>query len=475
MAQLTKSLFMSGQQCPRLLWYSYRKELPEIPLSDKHKFAQGREFEKYVKMLFPDGVDLKELRNEENIRETKKLIEQKKTIFEAGIVYRDLFLKADIFQPNEDGWDLIEIKASTKVKPEHIPDLAFQKFVCEKARLKIKRCFVCFLNKEYVRKGKINPQELVSKKEVTEKVNLIDDVEQDSGKYIKFVEQENAPEIAISKNCNNPYHCPLKEECWKTLPENNVLQLTNWRVYWKLFDDGILDIKDIPESTKLTDKDRVIKEAIENNKIAVSKEHIKHFLKSLHYPLYHLDFETFDTAVPIFDKSRPWQKIPFQYSLHIQHEDNEVEHFEFLAEGGEDPRPALLENLRPQIGNSGAVIVFNKTFEINVLKKLAEDFSEHKDWIENVLGRIIDLALPFQRFYYYNPKQKGSYSIKKVLPSITGKSYSELEIDDGQDASMQFFYSSIKHELTNPEEIKRNLLEYCCLDTRASAIIIETQ
>ncbi len=472
MAQITKSLFMSGQQCVKLLWHSYRKDLPEITLSDKHKFAQGREFEVYVKKLYPGAVDLKDLRNDENIEKTKELIKQKKTIFEAGVVYKDYFLKADILQPNGNDWDLIEIKASTKVKPEHIPDLAFQKFVLEKAGLKIKRCFVIFLNKEYVKNGEINPQELASKEEVTEKVNLIKDVEENADKYLKFVELEHSPDVPIGKHCNNPYECPLKSKCWAYLPENNILQLTNWRVYWKLFEEGILDIKNIPENTKLTEKDQLIKEATDNNEVIVSKEHINQFLKSLHYPLYHLDFETFDTAVPIFDKSRPWQKIPFQYSLHIQRENNKVVHFEFLSKGSGDPRPALLENLKSQIGDSGDVMVFNKSFEINVLKMLAEDFPDHKSWIENVLSRIVDLADPFKNFYYYNPKQKGQYSIKKVLPSLTGNGYSDLEINNGGDASMQFFYSNIKHDLGDVAEIRENLLKYCCLDTEGMVWII---
>ena len=473
MAKLTKSLFMKGEQCPRLLWHSYRKKLPEVTLSDQHRMSQGREFEKYVKLLFPEGVDLIDLSNEENLKETQKIIKQKKTIFEAGMVYCDLFLKADILKPNGNAWDLIEIKASTKVKPEHIPDLAFQKFVCEKAGLKIKRCFVYFLNKDFVKKGKIDPKKLVSKEEVTYKVNEIKDVEQNAEKYLKFVELENSPAICISKKCNNPRECPLKGECWKILPEHHVLQLTNWRTYWKLFEEGIMDIKDIPKKTKLSDKDQVIKEASIKKKVAVSKEHIKHFLKSLKYPLYHFDFETFDTAVPLFDNSRPWQKIPFQYSLHVQHKDNKVEHYAFLSEGNVDPRPALLETLKKQIGKSGSVIVFNKTFEISVLKKLAEDFPKHKKWIQNMLDRIVDLATPFKSFYYYNPKQKGSYSIKKVLPSLTGKGYEEMEISAGGDASAQFFYSNIKKELKNIKQIRENLLKYCGLDTEGMVWIIE--
>jgi len=474
MAILTKSKFMNGEQCARLLWFVEKKQLPELTLSDKHKFAQGHDFETYVKKLYPEGIELGDLSFEDNIEATKKAIANRKVIFEAGIKYEDFFIRADLLEPNGDGWNLCEIKSSTKIKPEHIPDLAYQKFVCEKSGLKINKCFVIFLNKDYIKDGEINPKELVCKEEVTEKVDLVKDVEKHAEQYLKILQQEKPAEIinSISKHCNNPHECPLKKDCWGTLPEYNVLQLTNWRVYWRLFNEGIIEIKDIDEGYKLSDKDEIIKEAVDENKVKVSIEHIKHFMRSLHWPLYHFDFETFDTAVPIFDKSRPYQKIPFQYSLHIQHKNGKVEHYGFLSEEG-DPRSALLNSLKPIIGTEGDIIVYNQTFEVNVFKKLAEDFPEHKDWIQNVLDRIKDLAIPFKNFYYYNPKQKGSYSIKKVLPAITSKSYSELEINNGGDASMLYFYSHIKKELTNRDEIRKNLLKYCGLDTEGMVWIID--
>jgi hypothetical protein len=135
---------MSGQQCPRLLWFSSRNQLPKFSLYDQHKFAQGREFEKYVKKLFPDGIDLDNLNLGENIKVTQNLIRQSKTIFEASMAYKDLFFKSDILEPSADGWNLHEIKASTKVKDEHIPDLAFQKFVCEKSGINIKKCLAAY-------------------------------------------------------------------------------------------------------------------------------------------------------------------------------------------------------------------------------------------------------------------------------------------------------------------------------------------
>lgn len=468
---LTKSKFMHGLQCHRLLWHANKKLLPDVSLADEHKFSQGYEFEGCVKQLFKEGVDLGGLEFEGNLRRTKELVKEKKTIFEAGFLFEDHFVRSDMLKPAGDKWDLYEIKSTTQVKPQHIPDLAFQKYVLEKAGLKVNKCFVLYLNKEYVKKGKIDPEKLISIEEVTEKVELIDGIESNAKKFLKVMQQDEFKEIPISPNCNKPYVCPLKKDCWGTLPENHVLQLTNWRVYWKLFDEGIQDIHDIPSGTKLAPKDEIIIESLKNGHY-ISEEHINHFLKGLKYPLYHFDFETFDTAVPLYDKSRPYQKIPFQYSLHIEQRNGEVEHKEFLAEGDKDPRSSLLEQMKKDLTGTGDILVFNKSFEISVMEQLAEDFPEYKEWLLQAVNRVVDLAVPFRSFYYYNKKQKGSYSIKKVLPSLTGKDYSELEINNGADASMLYFYSHIQHKLENKEQIRQNLYKYCGLDTEGMIWII---
>jgi len=471
---LTKSLYMNGQQCPRLLWFSSRHQLPELSLYDQHKFAQGRDFEKYVKKLFPDGIDLSDFSYGKNIKETQNLIRQGRIIFEASMVYKNLLFKGDILESTDDGWNLYEMKSSTKVKDEYIPDMASQKYICEKNGIKIKNCFIEYINKDYIKQGNVIPNELVLQQDVTGDVNQVCDIEENSEKYIEIMKQSKPPEISISIKCNKPYTCPLKDECWGSLPQYHVLQLTNWRKYWELYEEGILDIKNIPKDEILSsNKDRLIKEAVDGNKIIINKNKIRNFLKELQYPLYYFDFETYDTAIPIFNQSKPYQKIPFQYSLHIQDENNKVKHFEFLARRGKDPRPELLVRLKKEIRQIGSIIVFNKTFEISVLKKLAEDFPGYENFIENTINRIIDLAEPFKNYDYYNPVQKGRYSLKAVLPAITGKGYSNLEIGNGTDASMKYFYSHIKDDLKNIDEIRKNLLKYCGLDTEGMIWIID--
>ena len=470
MKTLTKSKFTKGQQCLRLLWFADRKQLPEVSLMDQHRFNQGPIFEEYAKKLY-SGTELGDLDFNENIEKTKELVEKKKTIFEAGFKFNDFFIRADILEFDKDGWNLYEIKASSDEKKLKIyfPDLAFQKFVIEKCGLKIKKCFVLKLNKEYVKNGEIEPNKLVEKHDVTENVELIDNVEECANKYLEVIKDDNEPGINISVNCNRPYTCLLKPHCWGTLPENNVLHLTNWRQYWNFFHQGLIDMKDVVNE-KLNSKDEVIRKAVNKCQVVYSKEHIKHFMNTLKFPLYHFDFETFDTAVPIYDSSKPYQKIPFQYSLHVQHKDK-VEHFEYLASGNEDPRIKLLEQLQKEISGKGSVVVFNKSFEISVLKNLVLDFPSHVEWIENVINRIVDLAVPFQNFHYYCPTQKGSYSIKKVLPAITGKGYDNLEINNGGDASIEYFNNFIA-EKTGDDKLRQNLLNYCCLDTEGMIWIV---
>jgi hypothetical protein len=473
MALLTKSKYINGQQCARLLWHANKKLLPDVSVADQHRFNQGFDFERIARKLFPEGVNLSNLDFLGNLDSTKRFVAKNKTIIEAGFKEDNLFVRSDVLEFTSDGWNLYEIKSTTSVKPQHITDLAFQKFLIEKTGIKVSKCFVLFLNKEFVKQGEIDPSKLVSKEEVTEKVGLIDDIEANVSKYFEVMGLAEAPSITISQNCNKPYECPLKKECWGTLPEDNVLHLTNWRQYWKMFESGVIDMKDIPSDLELKDKDSVIRKAAVEKKVQISKEHLKHFMNTLKFPLYHFDFETFDTAVPIYDKSRPYQKIPFQYSLHIQHEDGSLKHFEYLADGKEDPRLKLLEQLKDQIEGTGSVVVFNKSFEIMVLTKLAEDFPSHAEWIGKVLGRIVDLATPFQGFHYYCPTQKGRYSIKKVMPAVTGKPcYDELEISNGADASVRYFNSHIK-EMLGDGELREHLLKYCCMDTEGMVWIVD--
>jgi len=207
----------------------------------------------------------------------------------------------------------------------------------------------------------------------------------------------------------------------------------------------------------------------------INKEAIANFLSDLNYPLFFMDFETFQPAIPLFDNSKPYQQIPFQYSIHIKEKnDGELKHFEFLAEPGEDTRVKFIEGLLKDIERKGDVIVYNKAFEITRLKEIARDFPEYSEEIEKLILRIKDLMIPFQRKYYYAPEMKGSYSIKAVLPSLVPElSYDELKIKEGGLASITFESLQTETDMIIIVETSEQLLEYCKMDTLAMVKILE--
>lgn len=297
----------------------------------------------------------------------------------------------------------------------------------------------------------------------------------------EIINSPKMPEDDISHNCKKPYPCPV-EHCWNFQEDGSVFELyRGGDKCFKMYENGIFQIEDIPEDEyKLTTNQQVQLKCAKENIVHVEKDKIKEFLHSFEYPLYYLDFETYNTAIPLFDGIKPYQQVPFQFSLHVKETpEAELKHYEFLAEGTDDPREKFIIEMKKLLGDHGAIVTYNMSFEKRILRELGELFPEHKDWIDSVIGRVVDLLVPFQKFYYYNPKQKGSASIKKVLPALIGKSYDGMEIAEGGTASLQYLFSThgrVNGDKANEEETKKireALLKYCELDTLAMVWILE--
>jgi hypothetical protein len=186
-----------------------------------------------------------------------------------------------------------------------------------------------------------------------------------------------------------------------------------------------------------------------------------------------MDFETCSFAIPLFDGSSPYQQIPFQFSVHVVQEKGATpEHFSFLADGTNDPRPEFMAKLKEVMGTKGSVIAYNAGFEMGILRKCAEVLPKYKKWVESIEERMIDLLQPFRDFAYYHPKQDGSCSLKKVLPVLTGKSYDDMEIGDGGTASAEYVRVTFTEDNKDKEKVRKLLEEYCGLDTMGMVDII---
>ena len=472
MALLSKSKYLIGLECPRYLWTIFNdpKSLPEFDEQTQYRFEQGYNVEKYAKQLF-EGIDASDdFMN--NIKKTKTLINQNKTVFEAGIMIKRLYARADILRYN-NGWELYEIKASTSVKETHLEDLAFQKYVFELAGLEIKKCFVIHINTNYVKEGEIDILKLLSVVEVEIKT---DHVSENIESMFEIIKLKEIPEIELGKQCKKNYDCPLN--CWSILPENNVFDLfRGGKKSLDLYSLGISSLIDIPDDFKLNLNQKIQVNSIKENSVFINKIEIKKWIDSLNYPLYYLDFESFQTAIPLFNNSRPYQQICFQYSLHIQNLENDniekIKHKDFLYQDKCDPREDFIKNLIEDLNDVGSIIVYNKTFEITRLKELSKDFPIYEPKIKLIINRIVDLYDIFKNFWYYHPLQKGSTSIKTILPLFSDKNYNDLLINNGNDASleyMKFLLSDISDE--DKKNIKINLIEYCKQDTFAEIIIL---
>jgi len=481
MELLTKSKYLIGLQCPKYLWTMFHEKhkIPEPDEQAQFKFDQGYLVGDLAKSLFKNGIEIETENFSKNLESSRELLKNKKPLFEPAFLIDRLYSRADILEPNKDGWDIIEVKSSTEVKDVHVKDVAFQKYCYEKAGLKIKKCFLMHINKEYVRKGKIEAKKLLFKEDITKDVEKEILLIPERLKVIyKIIDADKNPVTKIGKNCENPYECPLIDDCWSFLPENSVFDLyRGGKRTIELFESGILAIKDIPEQYELHEKQKIQHECEKTGKPYINKKGIKEFLDSLKYPLYFMDFETYSTVIPLYDGLKPYQNIPFQFSVHVV-DKNGKKHYSFIAEGSEDPREKFIENLKKVIGAEGTIVVYNQSFEQSRLKELAELFPKYKTFTDSVIKRMADLLVVFREFNYYHPKQKGSCSIKYVLPALTGKSYEGMEIANGGDASLDYLY--ITHgtngKKASKEEVlkvRKDLEKYCGLDTEGMVWILE--
>ena len=474
---LPKTKYQQGLQCPKLLWMSYhaKYQFPPVDSETQAIFNQGNEVTNLAKTLFPDGVEIEGVEDFEAIlKKTQELLLQKKPLFEAALRYKNTFARPDILVPNKDGsWDLYEVKSSTQVKDVHYEDVAFQKYCYEGAGLKIRKVYLVHINNEYVKNGPIDPAALLTQEDVTEQAQELSmQVESRVNEMVGVLNQKECPGISIGLQCSDPYDCPLQELCWQHIPEDSVFVFNRIarKKAFAFIKEGFLRARDVPPERLTAASHQVVHKCHTENKIHVDPAAIQAFITQLKFPIHFIDFETVNPAIPLYDGTRPFQQIPFQFSLHIlAAPGKELEHYAFLAEGANDPRPEFLKRLKALIRPSGSIIAYNLSFERGRLEESVEAYPEYTTWLDEIQGRLLDLMTPFQKFDYYDPKQLGKYSIKSVYPALVGGSYEEMTISEGGQASREYARVTFSNGITEEDrrQVYDGLLEYCKLDTQA--------
>ncbi len=477
---LSKSLILKGLQCQKALWLT--KNPPDFELPPKPDlealFRTGTEVGILAQQLFPGGVEVpyEGLSFGEQLTRTKQLIDSgAEVIYEASFSFSAIFVKVDILVRDGDSWQIHEVKMGTGVKDVNLDDVAVQHYVLNGCGLSVSKSFLVHINNQYVRQGDIEVDQLFTGEEITPQVLARLQGMPDVVAELRATLREGTePTIDIGPHCKDPYECDFIPYCWRHIPEDSIFDLRGRGIdKFELYNQGIVRLEDVPLD-ELNGAQRFQAEATLEQKDVTDREAVEEFIDSLWYPLCHLDFETFDTPIPPFDGVRPYQKIPFQYSLHIQQAAGaEPEHYEYLAQPNVDPRRELAEQLLASIPEDACVLTYNQSFEKGVLRDLAALFPDLAEAIEARLANVRDLMVPFKKRHIYRWPMRGSYSIKEVLPALIPEmSYEGMEVADGM-AAMQAYRDMCALEPGEElERLRAAMLEYCRLDTLAMVRIL---
>ena len=466
---ITKTDFILYLDSPLHLWAFKNNKVPrqQIDIFLQHLFQQGYEVEKYAKEYINQYLlPLYKAKEEDYLfQPTVKKGGEKEGKYEART---DFLIK----NPATNKWDIYEIKSTTKVEKDHKYDATFQ-YLVFREKYDIGDTYILHLNKEYVRDGEISLRDLFVAENVNEEIEKLKD-EVLTLRYDAYLvaKQDNREGIEA---CIRPKKCPCVSICHPNLPEysiydiNNITQNENKVRELELVGK---DIQDVPKGFKLSTKQRLQVDMAQKNERYINKEGIKERFEELIYPIFFLDYETFNPAIPLFNGYKPFDHITFQYSVHVKRdEDSKLEHYEYIHTEKTDPIPTLLESLKEIVGNTGSIVVWNKSFEGSRNTKMGEIYSEYEEFCENMNERMFDLMEIFRDQLYIDPKIKGSYSIKEVLPLLVPElKYEDLNIKEGASAMINW------HEMVygTGDDVKDSLLKYCELDTLAMVRIWES-
>jgi predicted RecB family nuclease len=468
---LTKSSFVAGWQCPNLLWWNvHESDAPErVPtLGRLHQMEQGRQVGEAARDYVPGGVTISRLAPlEDRVTQTERaLASEAPAIYNASFLADDVFVEVDILERTDGGFNLIEVKSSTGVRDEHIPDVAIQSYVLQRAGVPVRRAELMHVN------GDCRHPDLTDLFVRADVTALVDEVL--PGIPTEIAEQREVldrphPALPFGPQCFDMDGCPYHDRCWPERTKDHVLSLARigLRRAYELMQHGVHSIHDLPIDAKIPKIAQRQARAVTHGHTVIGAK-LGAALEPFVPPLAFLDFETIRLAIPIWEGCWPWQQLPVQFSCHHLAEDGTLTHREWLAESSADPREPLARALIEACRDAARVVAYWSSFERARITELAEALPHLADELEEITTRLVDLH-PVVRDHVYHPDFLGSFSLKAVVPALLpGLGYDDLEVADGNSAS-----ALLARHLLQPSafeggeraDLRRDLLAYCERDT----------
>jgi len=479
---ISKSKYIAGTQClKRFYLLVHEPELAAQPdESDQAIIGQGQEVGLLARQMFPGGVVVDCKDRDEAIRATRELLANPEVpaIFEGAFEYQSVFVRVDILHRRHDKrWRLIEVKSTTEPKDHHLDDVAIQHRVVSRSGVDLAASCLAHVNREYVHGEQIDARRFFKIRNLTNRVKRAQrEVAVQLRSEFRVLEMPEAPSIPAGRQCTDPVTCEFFDHCNPPIPDDHILRLPriHANTVARLVADGVESIHDIPKNYPLTGRLRRACNCVQTGQPWFDAD-LKRELGKLKYPLYFADFETVYPAIPRFTGMRPYDHIPFQWSVHVLRQPSaEPEHFEFLATDANDPRYDFVSALCDALGDCGSIVVYNQQFESQRLSDLASWLPEFSGRINKLQRRLWDL-LPIIRDHVYHPRFAGSYSLKSVLPALVpDMTYDGMEVADGQAAGIAW-ESLIGGDCREAEcqRKRKALLDYCGQDTLGMVRLLE--
>jgi len=473
--RLSKSKFVSGLQCHKLLWWQIHEpdapELTEIDPATRFIFDQGHEVGRLARTYVPGGIliDVPYTERRRRLEETAAALRDGATIlYEPAFEHDGVLVLADILERRRGGWHLIEVKSTTGVKDEHLPDLAVQAHVLRGAGLTIRRTELMHLNRDCRYPDLSN---LFVRDDLTPEVEaLLDDIPRDIAAQQRML-RGPLPDVPVGDHCRDPHDCPFLARCWPVPPPHAIdtlYRLTRAR-RTDYEEEGYRTIGDLPNDAGLTAIQERQRRAVQSNRVIVEPG-LAAALARFEGPFAYLDFETINPAIPVWDGCRPYDQVPVQLSVHREGRNGRLTHHAWLAEGPGDPREILARKLILFTRGCETILAYNASFERRCVQELRERLPRLAVELSEVEERIEDL-LPVVRNFVYHPGFGGGFGLKDVTPALAPElSYEDLEVAGGGEASRLLFAMLLHSDRLKKTEIKtlrRNLLKYCEMDTQA--------
>lgn len=465
---LSKSRLMAGLQCHKLLWWLVHEPTATELQVDRAGLDRRTRVGEIAQTYVPGGVviDLPYDAYAERVTLTRQALEDGvPVVYEASFLAGGVFVAVDILERDDRGFRLIEVKSSTSVKDHHLPDVAVQAYVLRQNGLNLVSAEVMHLNRECTYPDLSN---LFVRSDVTEAVGaIVDSVPKWITEQIEML-QGPVPHVPIGPHCLTPYECPFMARCWATLPPHHVSTLYAMRRRaLELDEQGYRTIYDLPEEVPLgpiADRQR---RGVREGRLIVEPT-LARALDIFVPPIAFLDFETVGLAIPGWNGCRPYDPVPVQFSCHVQETNRRVTHFEWLAEGPDDPRPALAERLIRACESARTVVAYSAGFERRCLEQMAEWLPALAAPLRRIAARLVDM-LQVVRNHVYHPDFGGSFGLKSVLPALVPEhGYDGLAIADGETATIELerlLFQAPELGDEAKEQLRADLLRYCCQDT----------